>query len=117
MQTLCQKCGTPAASDQAFCSRCGAVLGMADDAGGAAPDLAATMVGKKLPITPPPPRPPAPQHPAAPPRQVAAPPAAATPRPPSPARGNLVLILVAVGFVLVTLVGVLLLLFFLLGRG
>jgi hypothetical protein len=109
METRCQKCGTPAASDQAFCGKCGAVLGMVDAAGGgASPELAATMVGKKLPTAPPAPRPeskpPAAHRPSAPPT-------------PTPKGGPDPLILVAVGFVVVLLVGTLVLLFFLLGRG
>jgi hypothetical protein len=107
METRCQRCGTPAASDQAFCGRCGAVLGMVEDArADASTELAATMVGAKLP-------PPAP-------RPSARPPAANRPAAPTsaaPARGSNTLILVAVGFAVVLLVGTLVLLFFLLSWG
>lgn len=106
METRCQRCGTPAAGDQAFCGRCGAVLGMADQSGGGSPELAATMVGKKLPTGPPVPRPTT--RPPAPPPPAAAPPA-------KPGGGGNALILVAIGFVVVLLVGTLVLLFFLLG--
>lgn len=118
MENRCHKCGAPAASDQAFCAKCGAVLGMADDArGGASPDLAATMVGAKLPPSAAPrpaPRPPAPPH-----RPSAAQPQGPTAPPQTaPARGgNTLMIVLAVGLVGVLLVGTLLLLFFLLGRG
>jgi hypothetical protein len=111
METRCQRCGTPAASDQAFCGRCGAVLGMVDDrSADASPELAATMVGAKLPPTPPAQRP-ATRPPSA--HRPAAPP----PAPQATARGSNTLILVAVGFVVVLLLGTLVLLFFLLGRG
>jgi len=105
MENRCQRCGTSAAGDQAFCARCGAVLGMVDEAGAdASPNLAATMVGAKLPTPAQAPRP-ATRRPA--------PPAA-----PTKARGgNTLMILLAVGLVAVLLVGSLLLLFFLLGRG
>lgn len=56
MEITCHKCGARAAEGQAFCSKCGAVIGMADASGGddASWNMAATMVGQKLP--PPPPR-------------------------------------------------------------
>jgi uncharacterized membrane protein len=62
MEQSCQKCGAKVGSEQAFCPRCGAVLGMSDagSSQGAEWDMASTMVGKKLPATPPP-RPQAPQ--------------------------------------------------------
>src|SRR5689334_22654445 len=53
MQTTCHKCGNPVSADQAFCSKCGAVVGMSDTAqGGEEWNMAATMVGKSLPTTP-----------------------------------------------------------------
>lgn len=55
MEMRCQKCGTSVNADQAFCSKCGAVVGMSDDAqksGGGEDEwnMAATMVGKKMPL-------------------------------------------------------------------
>jgi hypothetical protein len=113
METRCQKCDTPAASDQAFCTKCGAVLGMTDDAGEDAPELEATLVGEKYPTTAsgrrPVTRPPTPSP------LAETPPAPTTPPPPAPApaaRGG-ALVFVAVGIFLVLA----LLLFFLIGRG
>lgn len=102
MQTRCQKCGAEVGADQAFCPRCGAVVGMS----GAAPardegwDMAATMVGQKLPAAPPP-RPPA-GRPA---QAGSSAPAQARPR----SGGNTVLLAV-VGFLAVLLIGGLLIL-------
>ncbi|HYH86436.1 MAG TPA: zinc ribbon domain-containing protein [Pyrinomonadaceae bacterium] len=51
MEMRCQKCGASVNADQAFCSKCGAVVGMSDTAQkGDEWDMAATMVGKKMPI-------------------------------------------------------------------
>jgi hypothetical protein len=84
---------------------------MVDEArGGASPELAATMVGAKLP----PPTPPAPRPST--PLAAKSGPAAVTPM--APARGSNTLMLVAIGFAVVLLVGTLVLFFFLLlGRG
>ncbi|MBC7932014.1 MAG: zinc ribbon domain-containing protein [Rubrivivax sp.] len=48
----CQKCSASVNADQAFCSKCGAVVGMSDtdQKGGDEWNMAATMVGKKMPI-------------------------------------------------------------------
>jgi len=56
VEITCQKCGAPGAEGQAFCSKCGAVLGMDREGGSADPswNMAATMVGQKLPPSPPP---------------------------------------------------------------
>jgi len=107
METRCQRCGTPATSGQAFCVKCGAVIGMVDAGGDdASLNLAATMVGSKLPAAPPPR--PAPRPPAA---RPAAPPAPAA----SPSRGGRTLLLAVVGFMLVLLVGSLFILLFMFG--
>ena len=52
MEMRCHKCGASVNADQAFCSKCGAVVGMSDTAqkGGDEWNMAATMVGKKMPI-------------------------------------------------------------------
>ena len=56
MELKCQKCDASVTSDQAFCPKCGAVVGMSDAAQsrGGEWDMAATMVGKQMPTTPPP---------------------------------------------------------------
>lgn len=131
MEIKCQKCGEVASDDQAFCSKCGAVLGMGD-AGQAhdepKPNLAATMVGK-FPFTPPPSKPapsPPPQARGA--QAQAAPPPARQAPPPQPprqqqafppslneqprARGGGVWLRVIIGFVAVLLVGALLIYLF-----
>ena len=99
METRCQKCGAGVAADQAFCPRCGAVVGMS----GAAPrrdegwDMAATVVGQQLP-------------PAARPRPSAERPShAAQAAAPERKSGNAVLLAV-IGFVAVLLIGGLLVL-------
>jgi hypothetical protein len=103
-----------AAAGEAFCPKCGAVIGMADAAGpdDASANFAATMVGKKLPVTPPPrpasPRAPAPSRPAG--------PAPAAEAPQGRARRTVWLLLV-VGFVALLLVGGLLVLLLLFGLG
>jgi hypothetical protein len=129
MEIKCQKCGASASDDQAFCAKCGAVLGMGD-AGkpreDSPPNLAATVVGK-FPLTPPPKPAPSPppqsaQTPAAPP-PVQTPARPSTPRPqppvspPTPAgpprAGGSTALLVIIGFVAVLLVGALLIYLFL----
>lgn len=49
MQQSCQKCGAEVKPEQAFCSKCGAVVGMGDAAreGGDEWDMASTFVSKK----------------------------------------------------------------------
>jgi hypothetical protein len=49
MQQSCQKCGAEVKPEQAFCSKCGAVVGMGDAApkGGDEWDMASTFVAKK----------------------------------------------------------------------
>ena len=68
MNVTCPKCGAPVSADQAFCPKCGAVQGAThqrrEDPGF---NMAATMVGQKFPVAPPPaPKPPAAKPPAAP---------------------------------------------------
>jgi uncharacterized membrane protein len=53
MEMRCHKCGSSVNADQAFCSKCGAVVGMSDTTQKSGDDewnMAATMVGKKMPI-------------------------------------------------------------------
>lgn len=114
MESRCQRCGTTAAVGEAFCPKCGAVIGMADAAGpdDASANFAATMVGKKLPVTPPP-RPAAPR-PSAPSRTGGASPG--VPAPEGRASGKTWLLFV-VGFVALLLVGGLFILLLLFGLG
>jgi hypothetical protein len=51
METRCQKCGAGLAADQAFCPKCGAVVGMSAAAPrrGEGWDMAATVVGQQMP--------------------------------------------------------------------
>jgi hypothetical protein len=110
MEIKCQRCGAPAASEQAFCAKCGAVIGMGD-AGrdDAPPNLAATLLGKKRRAAAPAPRP-------APPRPAAAGSARGGTAPAShTSRGNKTLILAVIGFMVVLLVGSLFVLLFLFG--
>ena len=127
MEMRCQKCGSSVNADQAFCSKCGAVVGMSDTAqkGGDEWNMAATMVGKKMPL-PEASRPsavrPSPQpenaQPPPPPRQSYAP----SPQPsvpmPAPARSSNAMLLAIIGLVAVLLIGGLLaLLFYLNSQG
>jgi hypothetical protein len=135
MKTLCDGCGSPVGAEQAFCPRCGAVIGMAD-AGEQSDEgwnMQTTMVGPKRPKPTPPPAP-AQVPPAAP---IQVPPAApaqapegaqsvtamdaakpavvpgAAPRAAEPARasrGVNKVLLAVIGFVAVLLIGGLLLL-------
>lgn len=106
METSCQKCGAALAADQAFCSKCGAVVGMGDAGQNPATEwnLAATMVGKKMPPTPPP----RPTPSGAPART----PAGEVSAQPTPARGFSPTLLAVIGFVVVLLIGGLLILLF-----
>ena len=115
METICQKCGAALAADQAFCSKCGAVVGMGDAGQNQGGDwnLAATMVGKKLPPTPP--SRPTPSGAATQPARPSA--AANTPdsevsAQPTPARGFSPTLLAVIGFVVVLVIGGLLILLF-----
>jgi uncharacterized OB-fold protein len=51
METRCQKCGAGLGADQAFCPKCGAVVGMSAAAPrpGEGWDMAATVVGQQMP--------------------------------------------------------------------
>ncbi|HEY0169536.1 MAG TPA: zinc ribbon domain-containing protein [Pyrinomonadaceae bacterium] len=99
MDTRCQKCGAGLAADQAFCPKCGAVVGMSAAAPrrGEGWDMAATVVGQQLPPAATRPRPSAerPSHDA----QSA----------PAPKGGSAVLLAV-IGFVAVLIIGGLLIL-------
>jgi hypothetical protein len=126
MQQSCQKCGAEVTPEQAFCSKCGAVVGMGDAgarAGGDEWDMASTFVSKK-PGDAPLHRPGATGERARPvtaerAAQPAAPESAPTPAPaPTPARGSNTKLFALIGFVAVLIVGVLLiLLFYLNSRG
>ena len=132
MELKCQKCDASVASDQAFCPKCGAVVGMGDAAQnrGGDWDMAATMVGKQLPTTPPPrPATPPPSRPASGPSAAAARPARSSAQAPAhstpssapeePARsGSNTVLLAVIGFVAVLLIGgLLILLFYLNSKG
>lgn len=113
MDKSCQKCGTTLAADQAFCSKCGAVVGMGDAGQNQGGDwnLAATMVGKKLPPTPRPASSGAATQPAR--SSAAAPaPAAGVASQPAPSRGVSPKLLAVIGFVVVLVIGGLLILLF-----
>jgi hypothetical protein len=133
MEMRCQKCDALVSADQAFCSKCGAVVGMSDTAQkeGDEWNMAATMVGKKMPI-PQPPRPtpessrptavrqtPTPDNarPAPPPQHAYTP--SQQPPTPTPARsGSNAMLLAIIGLVAVLLIGGLLaLLFYLNSQG
>jgi hypothetical protein len=107
MEKRCQKCGSPVGAEQAFCPKCGAVMGMnlgTTQVGGGW-DMASTVVGQRLPNTPPPsPRPSAERrgHPGR-------PEAATQPAPPAKSGGTTILLAV-IGFVAVLLIGGLLIL-------
>ena len=121
METRCQKCGAPVGGEQAFCPRCGAVVGMAD-AGASRDegwDMAATMVGQKLPPAPTPA--PTPRHaqpqPQPPQPSPAGHPAGVSAQAPA-ARGGYTVLLAVIGFVAVLLiVGLALLLLYLNSQG
>ncbi|HEX8285801.1 MAG TPA: zinc ribbon domain-containing protein [Pyrinomonadaceae bacterium] len=109
METRCQKCGAGLAADQAFCAKCGAVVGMGgadterDDEGW---DMATTMTGQQMP-QPTRPRPSAERQ------SLAARDAAAPP----PKGGNAVLLAV-IGFVAVlAIAGLVILLLYLNSQG
>jgi zinc-ribbon domain len=124
MDTSCQKCGAALTADQAFCSKCGAVVGMGDAGQNQGGDwnLAATMVGKKLPPNKTPRPTPSgaaaqPARPAAPPQPArpsgaARTPAAGVAAQPAPSRGVSPTLLAVIGFVVVLVIGGLLILLF-----
>ncbi len=135
MATTCKKCGATATGDQAFCPKCGAVIGMeAAPNPNTPPDLGATVVGQRFNVPPPkpkptpPPTPPAPATPSSA-SAVGAGGAATRPEPPRDAgaarhavvaadgkSGSKLVLLVVAGFIAVMLIGgfllVLLYLFF-----
>ena len=97
METRCQKCDAEVSGDQAFCQRCGAVVGMSDATSSSDEgwNLAATMVNKQE-VRP---------------RPSAERPSLATQAEAAPARkgGNTVMLAV-IGFVVVLFIGGLLIL-------
>ena len=106
MEKRCQKCGSPVGAEQAFCPKCGAVIGMnlgTTQVGGGW-DMASTVVGQRLPSTPPSPRPSAERR-----AHPGRPEAATQPAPPAKRGGNTILLAV-IGFVAVLLIGGLLIL-------
>jgi hypothetical protein len=115
MEVKCQKCGASVSADQAFCSKCGAVVGMGDSRQKSGDDwnMAATMVGKKMPTTPEANRPTAvrPATPSEPARASAPPPQRVYTQPqppaptPAPARSSNALLYVIIGFIAVLLIG------------
>ena len=110
MEKRCHQCGSPVGAEQAFCPKCGAVIGMnlgSTQVGGGW-DMASTMVGQKTPNTPPP-------RASAERRAHPDKPEAATTQ---PAKGGKTILLAVLGFVAVLLVGgLLILLFYLNFRG
>lgn len=111
METRCQECGTPVGGEQAFCPKCGAVVGMAADSGTQGDegwDMEDTMLGRPLPSAPAP-------KPSAAPAPGASHAAAA---PAQSARGGNTALLAVIALVAVLLVGGLaLLLFYLNSQG
>lgn len=55
MEKKCGKCGSLLKDGHAFCTKCGAVVGMSDARreDDPSPNMAATMIGQKLPVPPP----------------------------------------------------------------
>ncbi|HEX8335635.1 MAG TPA: zinc-ribbon domain-containing protein, partial [Pyrinomonadaceae bacterium] len=98
MEKGCHECGSPVGAEQAFCPKCGAVIGMnpataeVDDGW----DMASTMMGRRAPAAPPP-------RASAERRAQPDGPEAATPRPAG--RGGKTMLLAVLGFVAVLLVG------------
>ena len=100
METRCQKCGAAVSAEQAFCPKCGAVVGMSGTAPrrGEGWDMAATVVGQQLP-------------PAARPRPSAERQSISAQAGGAPARkGGSTVLLAVIGFVVVLLIGGLLIL-------
>jgi hypothetical protein len=103
METRCEKCGASVNAEQPFCSKCGAVVGMA----GAKPkrdegwDMVATVVGKKGDALPSPSKPTAPKPRAS---RTDATHTQAAPVAPT-ARGSNTVMLAVIGFVVVLLIG------------
>src|ERR671939_400470 len=116
MELKCKKCGASVTSDQAFCPKCGAVVGMGDAAQsrGGEWDMAATVVGKQPPPAPPPRPSTPPSRPAPKPTPVAeeARPARASTQPAAPSKparapepaarsGGNTMLLAVIGFIAV----------------
>lgn len=110
METLCQKCGAGLAAGQAFCPKCGAVVGMSAAAPrhGEGWDMAATVVGQQLPPAAMRPRPSA-ERPSQ---------AAQTAQVPAVPTGSNVVLLAVIGFVAVlAIAGLVILLLYLNSQG
>jgi hypothetical protein len=120
MEQSCHKCGAKVGGEQAFCPRCGAVVGMSDagHSQGGEWDMASTMVGKKLPQTPQqrPPAPPQPPQTPPPPRHAAAAPQGSYAPQAAPAqattRGISASLIAVIGFAAVLIIGGLLIFLF-----
>lgn len=124
MEMRCPKCSASVNADQAFCSKCGAVVGMSDTAQKSSNDewnMATTMVGKKLPVPEssrptvvrqapsfdaPRPAEPPPQH------SYTPTPLAPVPQPVSGGSNTNAILLAVIGLVAVLLIGALLALLF-----
>ena len=105
MEKRCHQCGSPVGAEQAFCPKCGAVIGMnlgSTQVGGGW-DMASTLVGQQTPGTPP-------ARPSAERRAHTGGAEAAAARPAG--RGGKAVLLAVLGFVAVLLVGGLLILLF-----
>jgi len=99
MEKRCHQCGSPVAAEQAFCPKCGAVIGMnlgSTQVGGGW-DMASTVVGQRSPTAPPP-------RASAERRAHPDKPQAAPPPPPVKRSGRLILLAV-LSFVIVLLIG------------
>jgi hypothetical protein len=116
MEMKCNKCGASVSEDQAFCSKCGAVIGMDDSRQKSEGwNMAATMVGKKMPAPeanrPTAVRPSPPSEPARTPPPQQQPQRVYTPQPqppaprPAPARSSNAMLFVIIGFIAVLLIG------------
>lgn len=110
METLCGKCGASLRDGQAFCTKCGAVVGMSDArrAEDSSPNLAATIIGHKLPAMQTPRREAPPVSQSAERAPARAPRTPPVPLEPSARKGNTLLYIV-LGFMAVFVIGGLLL--------
>lgn len=109
MEKGCHECGSPVGAEQAFCPKCGAVIGMnlGTTQAGSGWDMASTLVGQRQPAAAPRSTADRRAHPTRP--EAPAP-------PPAPRKGN-TLLLAVIGFVAVLLIGGLLILLLLKSQG